>query len=144
MNTSTPEAGSFLQFWIVIGFIAVIGVNVLNFFTLLSNRKQKREVNFAFEPASKEEFDSFTATTNANFVQCRDEMKRDRENNQIHASERQKTLFKELKDTRERLEDQLADVGKKVAGLETASGINTQITAGLSAKLDRIIENKLT
>lgn len=103
MNPQTPDATHFLQFWLIIALIISVVSGLASIVTAFSGRKQRREVSFPFNPASKEEFDQFTATTNTNFVQIRDEMKRDRESNQIHASERQKTLFIEIKATRNEL-----------------------------------------
>jgi hypothetical protein len=139
-GTPTPEPNSFLQFWIIIGFIGQIVTIVV----MLSNRKQKREVNFAFTPASKAEHDQHVTETANNFQAVRTEMAADRKANEIHASQRSQTIFRELKDNRERLEDQISNLDKKVAGLETASELQTQQLARLDTKLDRIIENKLT
>jgi hypothetical protein len=77
--------------------------------------KQKREISFTEEAASKREFDQFTATTNTNFVQIRDEMKRDRESNQIHASQRSQTLFTQMEKTRSDLDTKVEDVRRELS-----------------------------
>jgi predicted nucleic acid-binding Zn-ribbon protein len=143
-GTPTPEPNSFLQFWIIVGFVAMVIGQIVTIVVMLSNRKQKREVNFAFAPASKAEHDQHVADTANNFHAVRAEMAADRKANEIHASQRSQTIFRELKDNRERLEDQISNLDKKVAGLETASELQTQQLARLDTKLDRIIENKLT
>lgn len=88
----------------------------------LVSTKQKREVSFTETPASKREFDQFTATTNANFVQVREEMKQDRYQNQVHASERSKSLFNELKETRSELLHRTdairSELSDKIDGME--------------------------
>lgn len=117
MNSATPEPNSFLQFWVIIGFIAMVVGQIISIIVMLANRKQQREVSFLFEPASKKEFDQFTATSNANFVQIREEMKQDRADNQRHASERSKTLFTEMKDTRVALERRINRLSLGVAAL---------------------------
>ncbi len=62
----------------------------------------------------KTEFDQHVTETRNNFVVMRDELKRDRESNQVHASERSKTIFRELKETREKLERQVDDQTEKL------------------------------
>ena len=143
-GTPTPNPNAFLQFWIIIGFIAMVIGQIVTIVVMLSNRKQKREVNFAFAPASKAEHDEHVGQTAANFLAVRTEMAADRKANEIHASERSKTMFRELKDNRERLEDQISSLDKKVSGLEATTTLQNQALARLDAKLDRIIENKLT
>lgn len=119
---STPEPNSFLQFWVIVAFLVMIGSQLVSIVVSLVNRKQQREVTFSFEPASKKEFDLFTATTNANFVQIREEMKADRRENQIHSSERGKALFNEIKSTRQELDVKIEstrqELGEKIDGME--------------------------
>lgn len=95
---------------IVAGFIAT-AFYVKGIFT----NKQKREITFSEEAASKREFDQFTATTNTNFVQIRDEMKRDRETNQVHASQRSHTLFTQMEKTRSDLDTKVEDVRRELS-----------------------------
>jgi hypothetical protein len=52
-----PTPSAFWEFILIIAFLAGVVVNIVTIFVLLSNRKEKREVNFAFEPASKTEFE---------------------------------------------------------------------------------------
>ena len=113
--TPTPEPNSFLQFWIIVGFIAMVIGQVITIVVMVSNRKQKREVSFTEEAASKKEFDNFTATTNANFVAVRNEMAADRHANQIHASERSKTLFHKMESTRTELDTKIEDVRRNLS-----------------------------
>ena len=72
MNTQTPDATHFLQFWLTIALIVSVLSGIASMFAAFGGRKQKREVSFTFTPASKEEFDQFTATTHQNFAQIRD------------------------------------------------------------------------
>jgi hypothetical protein len=52
MNTPVPDPNHFLQFWLTIALIASVVMNLGIFFA--SIRRQRREVRFEFEPASKE------------------------------------------------------------------------------------------
>lgn len=115
MNTATPEPNAFLQFWVIVAFIAMVLGQIISVVVMLSNRKQQREVSFSFTPASKEEFDQFTVTANNNFVQIREEMKQDRHENQIHASARQAKLFDELKSTRIELDSKIEDTRRELS-----------------------------
>lgn len=121
MNTPNPDPATAWQVILTLGVLVAIGANMITMFRV--NRKQQREVSFSFEPASKKEFDQFTITANANFVQIRDEMKQDRADNQKHASERSKTLFAELKDTRLYLDKRINRLSIGVAGLCARQGI---------------------
>jgi DNA anti-recombination protein RmuC len=114
-TTQTPDAEHFLQFWLIIAFLGMAIGQVISIFISISNRKQAREVSFTFTPASKEEFDQFTASTNGNFVQIREEMKQDRHENQIHASARQAKLFDEIKSIRTELDRKLEDNRRELA-----------------------------
>ncbi|MDB6109777.1 MAG: hypothetical protein JWR69_1527 [Pedosphaera sp.] len=53
---ATPDPIHFYQFWLIIGLIASIGANIVIIIAFLINRKEKREVSLAFEPASEAEF----------------------------------------------------------------------------------------
>jgi hypothetical protein len=102
--------------WQVVLTLGVIVAIVTNIWTAVrGNKAQKREVSFQFTPASKEEFDQFTATTNTNFVQVRDEMKRDREANQVHASRRSETLFAKMENTRTELDAKLEHTRRELS-----------------------------
>lgn len=127
MNTPNPEPYIAWQVVLTIGVLVAIVTNV--FTAARSNRAQKREVNFTFEPASKKEFDQFTVTTNANFVQVRDEMKLDRADNQRHASERSKTIFNELKSTRVELDSKIEDTRRELA--DKIDGMESRVIATL-------------
>lgn len=115
MNQPTPDPNQFLQFWIIILFIAQLISLVVGIGVSLANRKLKREVSFSETPASKKEFDQFTLTTNQNFVQVREEMKQDRTDNQRHASERSKTLFAKMDDTRAELDAKIEDTRRELS-----------------------------
>lgn len=91
--------------------------------------KKQREVSFTETPASKREFDQFTVVTNANFVQVRDEMKQDRHENQIHSSERSKTIFNELKSTRLELDSKIEETRRELS--EKIDGMESRVIATL-------------
>ena len=55
MADATPQAGPFLELWVAIAFLAGVAANLVTLIKV--NQKQKREVSFSFEPASKMEFE---------------------------------------------------------------------------------------
>lgn len=55
-DATPPDPNAFLQFWLIIGFLASIFSNIVVAVVVLIGRKQKREVSFTFDAASKEEF----------------------------------------------------------------------------------------
>lgn len=115
MNTATPEAHSFLQFWVIIAFLVMIVAQIVSIIVAIANRKQQREVSFTFTPASKVEFDHHVNETRDNFIQIRAEQKADRHENQVHASARQATLFNELKSTRVELDSKIESTRRELA-----------------------------
>lgn len=127
--TPTPEANSFLQFWIIVGFIAVIVGQIISIVVSLVNRKQRREVSFTETPASKKEFDQFTAATNANFVSIRAEMASDRKDNQVHASQRSQTLFNQMEKTRTELDTKIEETRRELS--DKIDGMETRVIATL-------------
>lgn len=100
MNQATPEPHAFLQFWIIIAFIAMVVGQIISIVVSLANRKQQREVTFTFKPASKEEFDAHAADCRHERAALRAEIKAEREANQVHGSERSRTLFNQIEKVR--------------------------------------------
>ena len=90
--------------------------------------------------AAKDEFDRHVATNHREHDTIRAEQKKDRDDNQLHVSARQKTLFDEIKSTRASMESKLDQkhaenstrlnhVEKSIGGLEaTTKGQNDQLT----------------
>jgi len=129
INTPNPDPNIA---WNVILTLGVILALVAQFVMILkSNKAQKREVEFTFVPASKMEFDQFAATTNANFVQVRSEMKSDREANQVHASERSKTLFAQIEKVRTELDGKMEETRLELSN--KTDDVHTRINDVLSA-----------
>ena len=60
-----PSSAAISQFWIVAGFFLSIAASgtaiVVSIIMVASNKKQRREVTFGFEPASKDEFEKHLA-----------------------------------------------------------------------------------
>lgn len=52
-----PTPASTWQFFLVVAAVSGVLVNIVTIFFLLGNRKERREVSFTVEPASKEEFE---------------------------------------------------------------------------------------
>src|SRR5687767_7356399 len=61
MNTlaTTPDPKMFTELWVIAAFLLGVAVNVVAL--VMVGRKQKREVSFSFEPASKEDFEAHIA-----------------------------------------------------------------------------------
>jgi hypothetical protein len=113
INVPAPEGNFILQLLlaaVLIGNAVAIWLGIAN-----GKKIQKREVSFTETPASKKEFDQFTATTNANFVQVREEMKADRHDNAVHASRRSETLFAKMDITRSELDTKIEDTRRELS-----------------------------
>jgi len=64
--------------WVNVGMLFLNGAVAI--VTILSvNRKARREVTFAFEPASKEEFDKVVDTIKSDMASLREQMRQDRD-----------------------------------------------------------------
>lgn len=126
MNPATPEPQAFLQFWIIVAFIAMVVGQIISIVVSLANRKQQREVTFSFEPASKKEFDECALRCRSETLALRAELARDRESNQVHGSERSKTLFQQIEKVRVELmgknEELRADMQRNFQDTERALG----------------------
>lgn len=120
INTPAPDPNFVLQLLLA---AVLIGNAVAIWLGIANGRKiQRREISFSETPAGKKEFDQFTLTTNNNFVQVRDEMIRDRADNQREAGVRGQTLFNELKSTRVELDNKIEttrrELSEKIDGME--------------------------
>jgi hypothetical protein len=99
----------------VILVVTTIAANIAIVYS--SRRTQKREVNFAFAPASKEEFDKHVEEDKAEHDRLTAELKQDRHDNQIHASQRSSKIFDEIKNLRTDLEKKIDDANKTTNGM---------------------------
>jgi len=128
-DAATPNANAT---WLVLLVLASFGSNIATIIAVvLGAKKQKREVSFEFEPASREEF----------------------EKQQDHCTARHAQLFKEIDKLKENtghemetkievVRKDVVAVGKEVASLQTATQIQNQTLSSLGSKLDRLIERK--
>lgn len=103
--TPAPDANHLLQFWLILSLTFSTLVSVGTFVVMVVNRKQKREVSFEFTPASKAEFDNHASECRLERVSLRAEIKAERDANQIHASERSKTIFNQIDKVRVELNE---------------------------------------
>lgn len=116
MNQSAaPNPEHLLQFWLILSLTFSTLVSVGTFVVLISNRKQRREISFTETPASKKEFDNHVAETRVNFTAVRAELAADRHTNQVHASERSKTLFHKMESTRTELDTKIEDTRRELS-----------------------------
>lgn len=133
---ATPDAGAFLNFWVVLAFLFGIAANVVTVIAVA--RKQKREVSFSFEPASKQDFDRHLARYSS------DQQTLDRRIDGLdrtlkkHIDEKVGGLAASAEDGRERLKDKIDGVAEKVAGLERETGTQTAWLERMDEKLERI------
>lgn len=122
LNTPTPDSYIAWQVVLTIGVLFSIGVNVLQ--VVRSNRAQKRQVSFQFEPASKEAFDEHVRDTRHNFDQVRNELKEDRQANQVHASARAASLYKKIDEVRAELAAKVENMPDRIiAQLRNTKGL---------------------
>lgn len=108
-----PESNFLLQLLlsaVFIGNLIAIWIGIAN-----ARRMQKREITFAETPASKREFDAHVVATQKGFDAVRAEMALDRQQNQIHSSERSKTLFNKLETTRQELDNKIEDTRRELS-----------------------------
>jgi uncharacterized membrane-anchored protein YhcB (DUF1043 family) len=115
MNGPTPEPNAFLQFWIIILFVAQIISLIVGIVVASANRKQRREVSFTETPASKKDFDQHVVETARNFNAVRNELAHDRQLNQEHASKRSETLFRKMDTTRSELDTKIEDTRRELS-----------------------------
>lgn len=98
---------------LTIGVLVAIGANVIAL--VRSNRSQRREVSFLFEPASKEEFDKHARECQADRSAIRAEIIADRRNNEIHASERSKTIHNKMENVRVELDSKIESTRRELS-----------------------------
>jgi len=113
ITTPAPEGNFLLQLLlaaVLIGNAVAIWLGIAN-----GKKIQKREVSFSETPASKKEHDQHVADTRANFIAVRDEMARDRQTNQVHASKRSETLFHKMETTRTELDTKIEDTRRELS-----------------------------
>ncbi len=102
------------------------------------------------EFATKHEFDEHIKEDKRQFEALRGELHQDRADNQKHVSERQRTLFQEIKSTGERLEGKLDSkhsensvrlnaLEKSIGGLETATELQNQQLAQMDVKITQLL-----
>lgn len=108
--TETPDPIHFQQFWLIIAFLASVFSNVVVAAVVLINRKQKREINYAFEPASKEALEQHVMETKQNFHR----IAQDRAEDLRASSLSRKAIYDKLDQTRRDLTDKIEGVPDQV------------------------------
>lgn len=103
--------------------------------------------------AAKESFDRHVAENQRQHQQFEADLKTDRKNNEVHISTRQKTLFDEVKSTRESLEQKLDqkhqensrrlnEVEKSIGGLEATTEMQNQQLAGIQSDIKLLLQRR--
>jgi len=113
--TPTPEANSFLQFWIIVLFVAQLISLLVGIGVAASNRKQRREVSFAEAPASKRDFEAHQAECKCKHDSLWAKLNEDRHEQQIHISERNKTLYNKIETVRLELDTKMEDTRRELS-----------------------------
>jgi len=109
-----PNPESLSQFWLVAGLLASFGCNVVviivSIITVSSNKKQRREVTFGFEPVSKSDFDEARIVRDQELRAIRAEVKENRENAERERRITAAGIYKKLDETRAELENKVDEV----------------------------------
>lgn len=132
-QATAPDSVTAWNVVLTIGVLVAIAANVI----ALLRTKQKREVSFTFEPASKQEFDQFSATTNQNFVSIRAEISRERSANEVHASARSKTIYDKMESVRTELDSKVEDTRRELSDKIDAMPATIITTLKNTGALDR-------
>lgn len=127
--TPLPDATFTTQALLLFGLVMM----VFNSWQMWANRRssQKREVQFSFEPASKEEFAQHVAETRDNLNAVRLEIKTDRENFDISARTRSAAMYNKLDGLRVELSTKMDDIRRE--GKADTEGVHTRINDVLAA-----------
>lgn len=150
---SDPDPKAFLQFWLIIGLLATVGVNVVTLVVTLINRKQKREVNFAFEPASREEFDKHVEWNRREHenlfakiggVERGSNGRMAELNKEWHALVESKfvALLGADNEARGKIHARINTIEKELGGVASGMTIQNQQLARIDSKLDRLSEKR--
>ena len=114
LTAPSPTPAGFWEFWLTLAFLAGVAVNVVTLIVLLSGRKERREISWAFEPASKEDFEAHKAAFEAQREHCASRNSQifksiETTNARIDAAikETQRHLEGKIDETRERIEDRM-------------------------------------
>lgn len=70
-----------------------------------------------------------------------DEQKEDRRNNEIHASDRSKTIFNKIEDTRDKIENRLNPLVENTAGLKAGQEAFTTSFTNFTAVMQELIRS---
>jgi len=112
-----PHAYASIGWGCVILVAIIIGIRQgMGFIRDLKDKPSPAEVLQAASDrfAEKEILEEHIGETKRSFVALQEELKRDRHDNQIHASQRSAGLYKKIEETRENLEEKLGDLARDV------------------------------
>lgn len=128
---AAPEANHLLQFWLILSLTFSTLVSAATFIVMLANRKQKREVNFAVELASKAEFDRHV-----------EKNEREHENIFTKLGGMDRGQSSKLSVEITAVHNRVNGLEKSIGGLETSAELTNQRLAQIDTKVDRLIERK--
>lgn len=149
----TPDAAQFLQFWIIIGFLTMVGGQAATLIVMLSNRKQKREVSFGFEAPTKGDFEKHVEQNRREHENLFSKIggiergagaRMDALAHEWHKvmDDRFETLMASDKTDRSEIHRRINGLEKEMGGVLKAIEISNQLIAAVSSKVDRLAERK--
>lgn len=83
---------AFFQTWMIVNSVATFVLTIITIWALTSNKKQRREVSFSFEPASKDDFEAHMDKTEQRFLQ----MEKQRQEDLEASSESRKIIYNKI------------------------------------------------
>lgn len=128
-QATPPDSTHLLQLVLIVSLFATIASAIATVVNVVSNRKQRREVNFAFEPASKVEFDKHS-----------EENKRAHEHLYTVISSKERGLREEAAWNTDKLHDKVNAVANDVSGLKQSNELQNQLMAAANSDIKKILE----
>src|SRR5262245_52784807 len=116
--TQQPDPIIAWQVILTLGVLLSSGASLLAI--IRSGRAQKREIQqpLLVRPderfASRDDFDKHVQQNREDFGTVREEMKQDRQENQVHASTRASALYKQIETTQDKLRSEIRVVSDKL------------------------------
>jgi hypothetical protein len=104
--TVPPSPSAFWQLCLVVG----LGANLVTILTLLANRKQRREISHAFEPASKADFADHVKTNAQRHAQLFAAVEECEKKFRHELEERARRIENRLDDHQRQIEETLRDM----------------------------------
>jgi len=122
---ATPDAHAFSQFWIILAFLASVASNAITAVVMISNRKQKREISFGFEPANRAECKQHIDGIESRFKRVEEKREED-----LRLSAQSRKL----------VHQDIERIGREVSALTATTASQTAHLQRLDTKIDDVPE----